>query len=64
MGVEKALEMVLKEKTVTNRIKNGIYKTKYELYPDCRAILYIFTNRQRKLELNDSTKYEAEKLVG
>ncbi|CAH2102578.1 unnamed protein product [Euphydryas editha] len=42
---ERALEIMLKEKTVVNRVKRGILKTKYELYPNCRAILYIYTNR-------------------
>lgn len=40
-----ALEIMLKEKAVVNRVKRGILKTKYELYPNCRAILHIYTNR-------------------
>lgn len=40
-----ALEIMLKEKAVVNRVKRGILKTKYELYPNSRAILHIYTNR-------------------
>lgn len=36
---------MLKEKAVVNRVKRGILKTKYELYPNSRAILHIYTNR-------------------
>ena len=40
--------MMLKEKAVTDRIKTDIIRTKYELYPECRAILHIYTNRKLK----------------
>lgn len=43
---EEVLEMVLKENAVAKRVKRGILKTKYDLYHGCRAIMYIFTNRQ------------------
>lgn len=45
---EKALEIMVKEKPVAERLKHGILRTKFELYPDCRAILHIYTNRQAK----------------
>ncbi|CAK1539968.1 unnamed protein product [Leptosia nina] len=40
---EKALEMVMKEEPVNKRLRRDIKRIKYELYPDCRAILHIFT---------------------
>lgn len=52
MTEEKALEIMLKEKLVKDRIKTDIIKTKYELYPDCRAILHIFTERSSKVKKN------------
>ncbi|XP_032528867.2 probable leucine--tRNA ligase, mitochondrial [Danaus plexippus] len=52
MTEEKALEIMLKEKLVKDRIKTDIIKTKYELYPDCRAILHIFTERSAKVKKN------------
>ncbi|KAG7310709.1 hypothetical protein JYU34_003514 [Plutella xylostella] len=41
MSQEMALEMMLKEAQVSKRITRGILKSKYELYPECRAILHI-----------------------
>ncbi|XP_023939473.1 probable leucine--tRNA ligase, mitochondrial [Bicyclus anynana] len=52
LDLNEALQIVLGEKAVIERIKHGIIKTKYELYPDCRAILHIYTNRQAKLKQN------------
>lgn len=45
---EKALQLMLNEEVIKKFVKTGIHKTKYELYPDCRAILHIFTNRVQK----------------
>ncbi|XP_049881347.1 probable leucine--tRNA ligase, mitochondrial isoform X2 [Pectinophora gossypiella] len=45
LSEDKALQMMIKEQKVSKRLKTGILKTKYELYPGCRAILHIFTNR-------------------
>lgn len=45
---ERALEMMLNEVAIQKTTKRGIHKTKFELYPDCRAILNIFTNRKEK----------------
>ncbi|XP_026492706.2 leucine--tRNA ligase, mitochondrial [Vanessa tameamea] len=56
---EEALEIMLKEKTIANRVKKGILKTKYELYPNCRAILHIYTNRN----LQPKQKKEEDKLL-
>ncbi|KAL4712768.1 hypothetical protein ACJJTC_008065 [Scirpophaga incertulas] len=41
-----ALNIMIKEESVAKRIKTGILKSKFHLYPGCRAILYIYTNRQ------------------
>ncbi|CAB3240586.1 unnamed protein product [Arctia plantaginis] len=50
-----ALQMMLNEEAIKKTTKRGIYKTKYELYPDCRAILHIFTNRKEKaVQVKDS----------
>lgn len=57
MSAESALQLMIQEKSVANRIRKGIVKTKYELYPGCRAILYIYTNRSKKeAETEDETK--------
>lgn len=45
---EKALQLMLEQEPVQKRIRNGILRTKYEWYPDCRAILHIYTNRKVK----------------
>ncbi|CAG9796636.1 unnamed protein product [Diatraea saccharalis] len=50
LDLENALNIVVKEESVAKRIKSGIFKTKYELYPGCRAILHIFTNRKLKMK--------------
>ncbi|CAG4964973.1 unnamed protein product [Colias eurytheme] len=42
---EKAIDMVLRDQGVIKRTKRGIQRFQYELYPDCRAILNIFTNQ-------------------
>lgn len=42
---EGALHMVLEEKSVAKWVTTGIARTKYLIYPGCRAILHIFTNR-------------------
>ncbi|CAH2050359.1 unnamed protein product, partial [Iphiclides podalirius] len=41
----KALEIMLKQEPVAKRVKREIVRTKYDLFPYCRAILYIYTNR-------------------
>ncbi|XP_072943956.1 leucine--tRNA ligase, mitochondrial [Epargyreus clarus] len=43
---EEALQMMLDQESVAKRIKSDIINTKYELYPDCRAILHIYTRRK------------------
>lgn len=45
---EKALELMLNQEAIQKRIKSGILRTNYEWYPDCRAILHIYTNRKVK----------------
>ncbi|KOB65649.1 Leucyl-tRNA synthetase, partial [Operophtera brumata] len=45
---EKALQLMLEQEAIQKRIGNGILRTKYEWYPDCRAILHITTNRKVK----------------
>lgn len=45
---DQALQMMLKEEAIKRSTRRGIHRTKYELYPDCRAILHIFTNRKEK----------------
>ncbi|XP_075972098.1 leucyl-tRNA synthetase, mitochondrial [Anticarsia gemmatalis] len=45
-----ALQMMINEEAIKKTIRRGIHKTKYEHYPDCRAILHIFTNRKVKSE--------------
>ncbi|XP_034833133.1 probable leucine--tRNA ligase, mitochondrial isoform X1 [Maniola hyperantus] len=47
LDLEQAVHLMVREKTVAERITHGISKTKYELYPDCRAILHIYTNRHK-----------------
>ncbi|XP_047525766.1 probable leucine--tRNA ligase, mitochondrial [Pieris napi] len=42
---QQALEIMSKEQVIAKRLKRGILKTKFELYPDCRAILNIFTKQ-------------------
>lgn len=42
---EKAFEMMTKQEAIAKRLKRGVQRTKYELYPDCRAILNIFTKQ-------------------
>lgn len=45
---EKALQLMLQQESIQKWIRNGISRTKYEWYPDCRAILHIYTNRKVK----------------
>ncbi|XP_039757439.1 probable leucine--tRNA ligase, mitochondrial isoform X2 [Pararge aegeria] len=51
LDLDRVLQIVIEEKGVAERIKHGILRTKYELYPNCRAILHIFTNRKAKNKL-------------
>lgn len=56
---EGALHMALKEKSVATWVTTGIARTQYNVYPGCRAILYIFTNRhvkKSKLPQEDAIK--------
>lgn len=48
LGQEQAIQIMLEQEKVSNRLKKGIVKTHYELYPGCRAILHIFTDRSVK----------------
>ncbi|KAJ2947843.1 hypothetical protein O0L34_g9632 [Tuta absoluta] len=44
----KALQIMLEQKEVLKRIGGrGILRTKYEIYPGCRATLHIFSNRKQ-----------------
>lgn len=45
---EKALQVMLNEESVKRRLKTDIHKTKFELYPDCRAILHIFPKKKKQ----------------
>uniref|UniRef100_A0A2A4JI67 leucine--tRNA ligase n=1 Tax=Heliothis virescens TaxID=7102 RepID=A0A2A4JI67_HELVI len=45
---EKALQMMLNEESVQKRLKSDIHKTKFELFPYCRAILHIYPKKQSK----------------
>ena len=45
---EKALQMMLNEESVKKRLKNEIHKTKFELFPYCRAILHIYPKKKLK----------------
>lgn len=45
---DKALQAMLNEIRVQKLIKSGIARSNYEFYPDCRAILHIYTNRHKK----------------
>nr|XP_021187307.2 probable leucine--tRNA ligase, mitochondrial [Helicoverpa armigera] len=45
---EKALQIMLNEESVQQRLKSDIHKTKFELYPYCRAILHIFPKKNVK----------------
>ncbi|CAH0724818.1 unnamed protein product, partial [Brenthis ino] len=58
INAEKALQMMLEQKAVADRIKTNITRTKYELYPDCRAILHIYTDRHVKPKQKDSKEEE------
>lgn len=46
---EKALQIMLNEDSVKKRLKTDIHRTKFELYPDCRAILHIFPKKKQKV---------------
>ncbi|KAJ0182554.1 hypothetical protein K1T71_001923 [Dendrolimus kikuchii] len=48
LNYEHALQLMLDQEVVQRRLTAGILKTNYELYPGCRAILNIFTNRTQK----------------
>lgn len=45
---ERALQIMLNEESVQQRLKSDIHKTKFELYPYCRAILHIFPKKNIK----------------
>lgn len=45
---EEALQIMLNEEPVKQRLKSDIHKTKFELYPHCRAILHIYPKRKVK----------------
>lgn len=56
---EDALDMVLNEKSVAKWVATGIARTQYDVFPGCRAILQIFTNRhvnKPKLQQEDAVK--------
>ncbi|XP_026759169.2 leucine--tRNA ligase, mitochondrial isoform X1 [Galleria mellonella] len=59
LSQEQALRMMLNQESVSNRIKNEISRTKYELYPGCRAILHIFTKKQQKKPKNETKELAA-----
>lgn len=51
--------MVLKEESVAKWVTTGIARTQYFVYPGCRAILHIYTNRhvnKPKLQQEDVVK--------
>ncbi|XP_068626458.1 leucine--tRNA ligase, mitochondrial [Battus philenor] len=50
LNQEQALQIMLRQESVAKRIERGIAKINYELYPNCRAILNIYTNRILKKE--------------
>ncbi|KAM3967920.1 LOW QUALITY PROTEIN: leucyl-tRNA synthetase, mitochondrial [Aphomia sociella] len=58
LSQEQALQMMLNQEVISNRIKTGIHRTKYESYPGCRAILHIFTKKRDR-----KGKEEDRKLV-
>lgn len=45
---ERALQVMLNEESVQKWTRRGVLRQKYELYPGCRAILHIFTNKKQK----------------
>ncbi|XP_063821308.1 leucine--tRNA ligase, mitochondrial [Ostrinia nubilalis] len=51
---ETALGMMINKEPVAKWIKTNIIRTKFELYPGCRAILHISTNRQQKVKKSDT----------
>lgn len=51
LNEEKALQIMLNQESVQKSVKRGILSNRFELYPDCRAILNIFTKKvQKQLE--------------
>lgn len=48
MSENEAINMMVKQENVAKRLTKGILRTKFELYPGCRAILHIFTKREAK----------------
>lgn len=56
LNYEQALQLMLEQKVVQKRLKAGILNTNYELYPGCRAILNIFTNRKQKQAKKEATQ--------
>ncbi|KAJ8735536.1 hypothetical protein PYW07_007156 [Mythimna separata] len=52
---EKALQMMLNEESVKKRLKtNEILKTKFELFPYCRAILHIYPKKVKKVAVEEN----------
>ncbi|XP_041975522.1 probable leucine--tRNA ligase, mitochondrial [Aricia agestis] len=58
---EKALQAMLQEESVQKTLRHGILRTKYELYPDCRAILHIYTNRSTATKAKKDEQLEQAK---
>ncbi|CAH0695173.1 unnamed protein product [Spodoptera exigua] len=44
---EKAVQMMLNQESVKKRLTTEIHKTKFELYPHCRAILHIYPKKKK-----------------
>ncbi|XP_053617053.1 leucine--tRNA ligase, mitochondrial [Plodia interpunctella] len=63
LSKEQALKLALSEEPVINRLKSGILRVQYELYPGCRAILKIFSNRNvNKPKLEENTESVKHKI--
>lgn len=60
---EKALQLMLEQKAIQKWIRNGVSRTKYEWYPDCRAIMHIFTNIKVKPTKSVENKDKIENKV-
>lgn len=47
--------MMLNEESVKRRLKTDVHKTKFELFPNCRAILHIYPKKKVKnVEVDES----------
>ncbi|XP_060803565.1 leucine--tRNA ligase, mitochondrial isoform X2 [Amyelois transitella] len=63
LSQEDALHLAINEEPVAKRLKSGILRVQYELYPGCRAILSIFTNKNVKKTKPDNKAEERLQVV-